>query len=171
MAAKPKISNEQGAPAALRAIEEHELRCRQEKDAAHVEWKERLEKLVIGDEVSEQDERRAKNRYHEALELWDDATKRLALYDKQIAPEKREGEKLLRSEAERILTQAWRFQRMGRETFIIGIAQDAIHCKDETEFYAKYADSIRECESASIISGFDNERFPEWVAKCYEASL
>lgn len=106
-----------------------------------------------------------------AYDLWFKLSRQVKDYDKAVSEQRRDGEKIAKVEVERLLTQSWRFQRHGRERFIVSIAQDSIHCKDEMEFHAKYADSIRECEANLLRGGIENEKFPEWVVKCYEDSL
>ncbi len=107
----------------------------------------------------------------DAFDRWLKLSKQVREYYKSVASDKREGEKIPRAEVEHILTQVWRFQRIGRETFIVSIAQDAVRCKDEQDFYTKYADGIRDCEREKLKSAIENEKFPEWVNECYESSL
>lgn len=106
-----------------------------------------------------------------AYDLWFKLSKQVRDYYKAVDSSQREGEKILRADVERMLTNIWRFQRMGRETFIVAIAQDALRCKDEADFYSKYADGIRDNETEKIRAGIENEKFPEWVRECYERSL
>lgn len=102
---------------------------------------------------------------------WMDLSGKVRDFYKSVAEEKRDGEKISRIDVERLLTNAWRFQRIGRESFIISIAQDAIHCRDEQDFHAKYAEAIRECEVNALRNGIEHDKFPEFVKTCYEESL
>lgn len=106
-----------------------------------------------------------------AYDLWFKLSKQVRDYYKAVDSSQREGEKIPRSEVEQILTQVWRFQRIGRETFIVSIAQGAVRCKDEQDFYTKYAEGIRDCEREKLKSAIENEKFPEWCLECYERSL
>ncbi len=106
-----------------------------------------------------------------AYDLWFKLSKQVREYDKAVSEQRRDGEKIARVDVERMLTNAWRFQRIGRESFIIAMAQDAIRCKDEQDFYAKYADSIRTCESDSLKNALENEKFAPFVLDCYNNSL
>lgn len=108
---------------------------------------------------------------NDAYELWFKLSRQVREYDKAVSEQRRDGEKILRTEVERLLTQSWRFQRIGREAFVIGIAQEAMHCIDEKDFYARYAELIRGCESDSIKAGIENDKFPKWVLGCYDSSL
>lgn len=106
-----------------------------------------------------------------AYDLWFKLSKQVREYDKAVSEQRRDGEKISRADVERMLTNAWRFQRIGRENFIVSISQEAIQCKDEMDFYAKFADSIRLCEETGLRQGIENEKFYEWVLTCYEKSL
>lgn len=106
-----------------------------------------------------------------AYDLWFKLSKQVLDYDKKVDAARREGESIPRLLVETILTQTWRFQRLGRENFCIAIAQDAIRCRDEQEFYSKYAESIRQCELTSLKDAIDHEKAPTWVLMCYQNSL
>lgn len=155
--------NETGAPAALRAIEEHELRCRNEKDTAHKCWQERLRLLVVGDDVSERDERLSHSRYLEALELWDDSTKKLAVFDKGVRPERREGEKILVVECKEMFAQLFLSLNVALESYIISIAQNAYQCNSAEEFFQMHADNLRATRDTAIESAKRECVLPEWV--------
>lgn len=94
-------------------------------------------------------------------------SKQVLDYDKKVDLSRREGETIPRSEVEKILVNTWRFQRIGRESFIVSIAQDAIRCKDEQDFYFKYAEAIRNCESNALLAGMEHEKFPAWIRDCF----
>ncbi len=166
---KPK--GEQGAPAALKAIEEHELRCREEKDEARTIWKSAQANRVEGDEVSERAENRTRRQYLEALETWDDATKKLALFDKQILPEKREGEKLLKADAESFFTSMARHLRVGLEQTIISVSQDAMQCATPEAFYGMAANRFRSTFNESMNTARNEGHLPKWCGEALSRGL
>lgn len=171
MAAKSDI----GAPAALRRLEEHELQCAQQVDKLEAE----LSRLRATQEPEGDDAIRThRQRIQDAVsnlttsqDDWNRALKSLREFDKAVSPAARDGVKIPQAEVERVLVQTWRFQRLGREAFIVAIAQDAIRCKDEADFYGKYADGIRECETNALRNALEHEKIAPFVAECFERSL
>ncbi len=159
----PPPIGEKGAPAALKAIEAHELQCRNEKDEAHKEWKEAQDLVAEGDDVSESKERRLHFRYIEALEHWDDATKKLALFDKGVSAERREGEKIPVAECKEIFAQYELSLRLAMEAYIIKIAQDAALCESAEGFHLAHAEAIRACREGAIASARREGVLPGWL--------
>lgn len=161
MPKKPKAIEEKpraelGAPAALRAIEEHEAKCRDEKEISRSLWKEAQARVCEGEEISEKAERRTHREYLDALEIWDDATKKLLAFDKQVLPAKREGEKIAVDEAKEIFHQIRLSLHLGLEAFLVRIA-------DGEESYVKIADNMRDCFANAIQSARDQQRLPPWI--------
>lgn len=166
---KPK--GEQGAPAALRAIEEHEVRCREEKEIARDLWKAAQTALDEGDEVSLRTESRCRQDYLHALEIWDDATKKLALFDKTVTPEKREGERIPKAEAESFLTASTRGLRIALEQGLVSISQDAMQCATPEVFYTMAASQIRGAFTESMNTAVRESKLPSWAAAAVGAGL
>ena len=169
--------SEVGAPANAKLLEAHAA----DAERAVVKLKSDIEKMSLEfyslDGAYEQ-QRQTKNdlaylreQLTDAYELWFKLSKQVREYDKAIDQTRREGEKIPRGEVEFMLTQIWRFQRIAREAFIVGISQDAIMCKDEQDFYGKFAELIRGSESNGIRAGIENEKFPAFVMECYERSF
>jgi len=171
-----KLIADKGAPAVAGRLESHEQAAEQKVNALNGQI-EAIRELIQPN--SSDEERKSLNVQLSELErqlivaykLWFELTAQVRDYYKAVDSSKREGEKILRAEVESLLVQSWRFQRMGRESFIISIAQDAIHCKDEQDFYARYAEQIRECEINALRNGVDHEKFASWCLDCYEKSL
>lgn len=166
-----KPRGDAGAPAALRAIEEHEVRCREEKEIARDLWKAAQTNLCEGDEVSGRTESRTRQDYLHALEIWDDATKKLALFDKTVAPEKREGEKVTKADAEKWLTSFARHARVGFEMMIGAVAQDAMQCATPEDFYRMSAEQFRGSFNEAMNTAERENQLPSWAAMAVKAGL
>jgi len=159
----PPAQQEAGAPAALKAIEIHELKCREEKDAAHAEWKDAQRLEVEGDDVSEAKERRMHYRYVEALEHWDDATKKLAVFDKGVTKERREGEKIAVEEAKEIFAQLILSYDLAFEKCLLTDARDAALAKTEVEFHSAHSQNWRAAKDGAIESAKGEGVIPKWI--------
>jgi len=168
--------NETGAPSALKRLEAHEADAEQRL----IELRDRLavvaEQLRPNADKEEQEIVREQVRELErqlmaAYELWFKLTKQVREFDKSIVLERRDGVKIPQAEVENILTQVFRFDRLAFETHVLSIAQDAIRCRDEQDYYAKFSESHRACRETAIDNGIANEKFPEFVRACYAKSL
>lgn len=169
MSAKPR--GDVGAPAALRAIEEHELRCREEKDIARQVWKDAQVKVVEDDDVSQRAANRTRREYLESLETWDDATKKLAVFDKQVVPEKREGEKIAKTEAETYFTAFARHARVALEQTFISVAQDAMQCATPEAFYGMASGRFRSTFNDAMHTAERESKIPKWVGEAVAVGL
>lgn len=154
---------ERGAPAALRAIEAHELQCRNEKDEAHEEWKKFYAKIVDEDPVSIERADRLHRDYFAALELWDDATKKLALFDKGVSAERREGEKIPVSEAREIFAQYELCILQAVESYVISISQQAAICESPEAFHIAHAEAIKTARDSAIKLARSEGVIPAWL--------
>ena len=161
----PKPTAESGAPAALKAIEEHEVQCRIAKDEAYRKWRNSVLLAVEGDDVSERNERLSLRDYNEALQMWDDATKKLAVFDKGVKQERREGEKVLVSEAKEIFKQFNLCYRMAIESYIITISQNVFECKSSQEFHGMHAENLRVTVQSAINDAKRDGVLPKWIAE------
>lgn len=172
---KPK--NERGAANTAKRLEEHEA----EAERLFSEITSRIPDLWNEYNAADGNDENQKSVAHQIEGLqkqadtqfkrWMDLSKQVREFYKAVDESKRDGEKISRIDVENLLTNTWRFQRIGRESFIIGIAQEAIHATDEMDFYAKYAEVIRGCEIDSLRAGIEHEKFPAWVLDCYGLSL
>jgi hypothetical protein len=166
MAAKkpiPQPRGEKGAPAALAAIAEHELRCRTEKDAAYDAWNKAKDKLVEGDDVSERALNRAHREYLEVLEIWHDASKKLLEFEKAVPEAKRDGEKIAVSEAKEYFRQYALSIDLAVEQLVIQISQAAALCESPEEFHKAYAENIRSAKSGAVESAVAENKLPGWL--------
>lgn len=174
MPAKPKST---GAPANALLLETHAADAEREVVRVKEEIVKLAEKLPQADGDAERTEdlnnqlQSRRKDLNDAYELWFKLSKQVREYDKSVSEQRREGETIARTAVEALLINAWRFQRIGRESFVIGMAQEAMHCADEQSFYAKYAELIRGCEIDSLKAGIENHKFPAWVLNCYASSL
>lgn len=160
-----KPRGDAGAPAALKAIEEHEVMCRSEKDEAQKAWKKAQVDLAANadDEILLQIERRTHNQYLEELEIWDDATKKLALFDKQVVEHKREGVKILVTEAQELFAQFKLSIHLAIEDYMICIAQDAARGLSAEEFHHVHAEHLRERTTAALSAAVNDGKLPNWT--------
>ena len=152
-----------GAPAALKAIAEHELRCRNEKDAAYAAWSVAKSKLVEGDDVSERTANRAHREYIELLEIWHDASKKLLEFEKVVPEAKREGEKIAVSDAKEYFRQYELSISIAIETYIVQISQSAALCESAEKFHSLHSDAIRTSVKGAIESAVREGVIPAWI--------
>lgn len=152
-----------GAAAELAAIESDARKCRQMRDAAFLVWEEADRKNVLGDDIKEADERRAWGRYLEMRELYENATKQLAVFDKGVSKERREGEKIPVSECKDIFAQYELSLKLAMEAYIIKIAQDAALCESAESFHLAHAEAIRACREGAIVSARREGVLPNWL--------
>lgn len=152
-----------GAPAALKAIESDELLCRKRRDAAMKEWEEKDRKLVLGDDVSEADERRAWMRYQEAREVHAETLKSLATFDKGVREDRREGEKILVSDVKELFAQLDLSWNLALESYIVASAQSAALCSSPEEFHVAHAAHIRAAKAGALDAAKREGVLPAWI--------
>lgn len=157
------VKQDSGAPAALKAIEADELLCRKQRDLAFKVWQEADEKNVLGDDVKEADERRAWGRYLEAREVYAEAAKQLATFDKGVSKERREGEKITVEEAKEIFAQLILSYDLAFEKCILTDARDAALAKTEIEFHEAHARNWRSAKDGAIESAKGEGVLPKWI--------
>lgn len=152
-----------GAPAALKAIESDELLCRKRRDAAMKEWEEKDRKLVLGDDVSEADERRAWMRYQEAREVHAETLKSLATFDKGVREDRREGEKVLVADAKEWFAQMKLCWHIALENYLVGMSQRSPTFKAPVDFMKAHGDLIRATEESAIAAAVKEKQLPAWI--------
>jgi len=159
--------SETGAPAALRRLEEHELRCAQEVDRRKVELTRlRAMQEPEGDEALRNHRQAIQNEVgnlSEAQDDWNKALKSLREFDKAVAPEKREGEKIPVSEAAEFFRQYDLSIKLGIESYVISMSQDATRAESPEQFYQAHADNIRSCRVAAIERAQKDGKLPAWA--------
>lgn len=161
------MKQETGAPAALRRLEEHELRCAREVDSLKVELARlRAMQAPDGDDALRNHLNAiqfAVSNLSEAQDDWNKALKSLREFDKAVAPEKREGEKLLRSDVEEFFRQFDLSIALAIESYIISLSQDATRAESPEQFYQAHADNIRSCRIAAIEKAQQDGKMPKWA--------
>ncbi len=160
---KPVGENNSGAAAELAAIESDARRCRQMRDAAFLVWEEADRKNVLGDDVKEADERRAWGRYLEMRELYENATKQLAVFDKGVAQERREGEKVPLVDVKEWFAQLRLCRNITLENYLIGISQLSPKFKTPVDFMKAHGDLIRSTEETAIAAAVKEKQLPDWI--------
>lgn len=166
---KEESKSETGAAAALRRWEDQERRESLTVQKLETELT-RLRSLKQTDSVLQKIDSIERN-LDGAKDQWAQTSKLLLSFERGVSPEKREGEKMLVSDIEKLLEAAWRADRIAYESFCLTISQDAIRCNNEQEFYGKYVQSIRDCRINALRAGIENQHFPAFVLKSFEASL
>ena len=158
-------SSDTGAAAALRRWEDQEkheaLEVKKAESALENAKRKRDDDLI----------RKTESDLESCKERWAQTSKLLLSFERGVAPEKREGEKMLVSEIERLLENCWRADRLALEAFGLSIAQDGIRCSSEQEFYKRFQDNFRQTRESALRSGIDNLLFPKWVMAAFENSL
>lgn len=161
------MKQETGAPAALRRLEEHELRCAQECDKLKAE-RDRLRAMQEpeGDEALRNHHNAIQNAISnlaDAQDDWNTSLKSLREFDKAVAPEKREGEKLLRADVEEFMQQVYISIDLAIESYIISLSQDATRAESPEGFYQAHADNLRSCKVAAIEKAIQDKKLPTWA--------
>lgn len=161
------MKQETGAPAALRRLEDHELRCAQECDKLKAE-RDRLRAMQEpeGDEAMRNHQNAIQNAVSnlaDAQEDWNKALKSLREFDKAVSPEKREGEKIMRANVEEFMQQVYISIDLAMESYIISLSQDATRAESPEQFYQMHADNIRSCKVAAIEKAIQDKKLPSWA--------
>lgn len=167
MATKLPLKSETGAPAALRRLEDHELRCSKECDRLEAE-RDRLRAMQApqGDEAIRNHQNAIQNSISNLADAqgdWNKALKSLREFDKAVAPEKREGEKISRDEAEEFFRQFHLSITLGIESYIISLSQDATRAESPEQFYQAHADNLRSCVESAIEKANKDGKLPKWA--------
>ncbi len=152
-----------GAPSALKAIEEHELLCRNEKDIARIARDEALLKLVVGDDMSEKNYRHKVTLYSDALANWDEALKRLNLFDKSVKESRREGEKIPVAEAQEIVRQMELTLRLGVESFFLAFCGTSARLESPQEIHFEGKSILETSIQIAKDEAKRENALPEWV--------
>lgn len=160
---KPTPSGESGAPAALEASAHHELRCRNEKDAAYDAWQTAKKNRNEDDDVSMRVYNRTLRDYLDVVEMWEESKKSLLAFDTKISPSRREGEKVLVEEAREIYRQLMLSVKLAIEACIIADAQSAALCDAPEQFHKAHAENYRAAMDGAIESAKSDGVLPGWI--------
>lgn len=159
-----KISGDTGAPAALKALQEHEHKFRLETEKAYEVWQETKGNLVDGDSESERVYIRAHREYTEVLEIWHDALKKLLAFEKAVPEAKRDGEKILVSDAVEYFRQYSLSISLAIEQYILQQAQSAALCDSPEDFVKAHGENIRAAKQGAIDAALNDGKLPNWIA-------
>lgn len=157
------VESNSGAPAALKAMEGHELRSREEKDKAYTIWLDAKEKFVDGDDVAMRALHKAHEEYTECLEIWHNASKSLLSLDKGVSLERREGEKISVAEAKEHFKQFVLSIDLAIEAYIVQISQTAALCESGEQFHIAHSDAIRSAKAGAIEAAIRDGKLPNWL--------
>lgn len=168
------LSDKTGAAAALERLEKQELEASKALTEAH-DALERAQLLRVKTEDGLVEDFSAVNAATETVakrsEILNGILKLLLNYEKSVAPAKREGEKIDRSDCEKFVEQSIRHQRIGTETLIQSFAQDVLRCQTPESVYALAAERLRSCVPTSLATAVRELKLPEWWAKAAERGL
>ena len=166
--AKTTQNDGTGAPAALRRLETEELKCYQSKEQLEAALSDLPEPSLNA--TTEQHERWSAQKTRLESDLlfsfkrWDIARKALMEYDKSVAPEKREGEKILVSEAKEIFAQYQLSIDLAIEQTIIADAQSAALADSPEAFHVAHAANYRAAKEGAITAAKSDGVLPSWLA-------
>ena len=165
--AKPTQNDGTGAPAALKRLETEELKCYQSKEALEASLST-LEEPSLNATTEQRElwattKTRIESDLLFAFKRWDVARKALMEYDKSVAPEKREGEKILVSEAKEIFAQVMLSLNLAVEQVAIADAQSAALCDSPEAFYKAHAENYRAAKTGALAAAVENGVVPKWI--------
>ncbi len=164
---KPK--NEQGAANTAKRLESHEA----DAEAQIVRLKDEIARYQIEhDKLDGAEDRQGpirsklaalRSELNDAYDLWFRLSKQVREYDKSVSSERREGEKILRSEVEEFFQQYDLSLRLAIESYIIALSQDACRAESPDQFYQAHAGNLRSCVRAAIDSAVKDGKLPKWA--------
>ncbi len=167
----PRAVKEKGSAVTLDRLENEEQRLYTELETARDMRDAAQASLRDGDPASEALLSKYNNALLFAYEAWMKVSKVLLSFDKGVAPEKREGEKIPKAETERIITMLIRHVRLSIEQAALSFAQDGILCSSETDLYQLSANRFRSQLSESMKTANREEQLPNWVSDAVNAGL
>lgn len=98
-----------------------------------------------------------------SLRRWDISRKALLEFDRGVAPEKREGEKILVSEAKEIFAQYQLSIDLAIEQTIIADAQSAALADSPEAFHIAHAANYRAAKEGAITAAKNDGVLPNWI--------
>lgn len=158
-----------GAPAALARLEKEELQCYEKKEEIAALLNALEEPPLNASEEQRELWATQKTRLESdllfAFKRWDVARKALMEYDKSVAVEKREGEKIPIAEAKEIFAQLMLSINLALEQCAISSAQSAALCDSPEKFYKEHAENWRAAKDGAIASALGDGVIPKWLVE------
>ncbi len=161
---KEADTKDTGSAAALRRLETKELSLYAEVEGAQAERDEAKRLVVDGDGDTLAHFRNAEANFLAALDGWQKVSKILLSFDKGVPKESREGEKILRTEAQEIFAQIRLSLTLGLESYIIRMADLCSQPLTQQEAHRLHAENLRDCFAAQIESAKREGAIPVWIA-------
>lgn len=158
-----------GAPAALLRLETEELKCyaaKERLEAQLVEWASQEPPFNASDDLKTQWKIAKANLEGDLLSAykrWDITRKSLNEYDRSIKEDRREGEKILVSDAREAFAQLKLCLEIAREKYLITIAQTAPKFQGPQDFMKAHGELIRETHEGAIAAAKKEGVLPAWV--------
>lgn len=100
---------------------------------------------------------------NDAYDLWFKLSKQALDHDQKVALDRREGEKIARSEAEEFFKQFRLSIKLAIEKYIISLSQDATRAESPEQFYQAHADNIRTAMTSEIENAQKDGKLPKWA--------
>ena len=169
--AKPKTSSIDltgtGAAQALARLEKEELQTYAAKEALEARLAELEEPspncTTEQHELWAAQKTRIESDLLFSLRRWDISRKALLEFDRGVAPEKREGEKILVSECKEIFAQYQLSIDLAIEQTIIADAQSAALCDSPEAFHIAHAGNYRAAKEGAITAAKNDGVLPSWI--------
>ncbi len=153
-----------GSAATLRRLEAQELALYAEVESA-LEARDGARALALnGVEDAKSALAQAEGALLSALDKWQKVAKILLPFDKGVPKESREGEKILRTEAQEIFAQIRLSLTLGLESYIIRMADLCSQPLTQQEAHRLHAENLRDCFAAQIESAKREGAIPVWIA-------
>lgn len=156
-----------GAPQALARLEKEELQTYAAKEALEARLAELEEPspncTTEQHELWAAQKTRIESDLLFSLRRWDISRKALLEFDRGVAPEKREGEKIPIAEAKEIFAQLMLSLDLALEQCAISSAQSAALCDSPERFYKEHAENWRAAKDGAIASALGDGVIPKWL--------
>lgn len=160
-----------GAPAALLRLETEELKCyaaKERLEAQLIEWASSEPPFNASDDLKTQWKIAKANLEGDllsAFKRWDIARKSLIEYDKSVREDRREGEKILVSDAKEIVSQITLSCRLAVEQCVLGVSQEAALAESPADFCMKVAPLIRAAFDGALKAAKKDQIVPDWAVE------
>lgn len=160
---------ETGAPANAKKLEQHASEAEQQVVRTRTEIQDLLADLPKHDGSDEKQKKIREsidslyNRLGKEYDLWLDLSKQVVAYDKAVSETRRDGAKILQTDAEEFFQQYDLSLRLAIESYIISLSQDATRAESPEQFYQAHAGNLRSCVRAAIDGAIKDNKLPGWA--------
>lgn len=166
----PKPNNERGAANTAKRLEEHEA----EAERLFSELTAKIPTLWSDYNAADGNDDKQKAIAHQIESIqkqadtqfkrWMDLSKQVREFYKSVAEEKRDGEKMLRSDVEEYWKQFMLSIDLAIQSHGITIAQEACRAESPAEFLRANEESWASCKRAQLDAAVRDGKLPSWFA-------